>query len=77
MSPFDTSHLAGLKGDEDLSSIPVAVLTASRDPHVEQRCYSLHVNAYNRKPADHDDLASVIDQIITWFLGLIAIPDSS
>ncbi len=69
--------LADMKGDDDYSAIPIAVLTASRDPHTVQRCYSLHANAYIVKPADFDDFASVIYQIVTWFLGLITLPGHS
>ncbi|MBV9449131.1 MAG: response regulator [Streptosporangiaceae bacterium] len=69
--------LDDLKGDPEFSAIPVVVLSPSHDPHVEQRCYALHVNAYIGKPAGDDGLAAVIDQIITWFLGVIATAGSS
>jgi CheY-like chemotaxis protein len=69
--------LADLKGDDDFSSIPIAVLTTSRDPHHEQRCYSLHANAYIIKPADLNGFASMIDEIVTWFAGLLTRPGSS
>jgi len=69
--------LADLKGDDDFSSIPIAVLTASHDPHHEQRCYSLNANAYIIKPADLDGFASMIHDIITWFGGLISRPEPS
>jgi CheY-like chemotaxis protein len=69
--------LADLKGDDELSSIPIVVLAASRAPRDEERCYALHVNAYIIRPADLNGIASVINQIVTWFLGLITIPESS
>lgn len=69
--------LTALKGDDEFSAIPIVVLTASHAARDEERCYSMHVNAYVIRPAGHDGFASAVNQIVTWFLGLITIPESS
>ena len=66
--------LAELKGAREFTSIPIVVLTQSRDPHDVERCYSLHANAYIIKPPDFDGYLNMIQQLTTWFLGLVALP---
>jgi CheY-like chemotaxis protein len=66
--------LADLKADRDLLVIPVLVLTTSAAPADIQRSYSLHANAYITKPADFDSFTDAINQIASWFLGLIKLP---
>jgi CheY-like chemotaxis protein len=66
--------LAELKGAREFTSIPIVVLTQSRDPNDVERCYSLHANAYIVKPPDFDGYLNMIQQLTTWFLGLVALP---
>jgi CheY-like chemotaxis protein len=63
-----------LKADRDLLVIPVLVLTTSAAPPDIQRSYSPHGNAYITKPADFDSFTDAINQIASWFLGLIKLP---
>jgi two-component system response regulator len=63
--------LAELKGDADLLTIPVVVLSSSRHPTDIGRSYALHANGYIVKPVDLDDFASAIKTIDACFLGLI------
>jgi CheY-like chemotaxis protein len=66
--------LAELKGAREFTSIPIVILTQSRDPNNVEQCYSLHANAYIVKPPDFDGYLSMIQQLTTWFLGLVALP---
>lgn len=60
--------LAALKGDEDLRTIPVVVLSSSSHPADIERSYALHANAYVVKPVDLDEFANVIKNIDITFV---------
>jgi CheY-like chemotaxis protein len=66
--------LAELKTDADLMTIPVIVLSSSRDEQDIHHSYVLHANAYISKPPDFDGYAEVIWQIDACFLSLIKLP---
>lgn len=66
--------LAEIKGDEQLMSIPVVILSSSRHQADIQRAYALHANAYIVKPADYDGFADVIAKIGACFLRFIQPP---
>ena len=63
--------LAELKGDNDLLTIPVVILSSSRHPTDIDRSYPLHANGYIVKPVDLDDFVNAIKTIDACFLGLI------
>jgi CheY-like chemotaxis protein len=63
--------LAELKGDHDLLTIPVVVLSSSRHPTDIDRSYALHANGYIVKPVGLDDFVEAIKTIDACFLGLI------
>ena len=63
--------LAELKGDSDLLSIPVVVLSSSRHPTDIDRSYALHANGYIVKPVGLDDFVEAIKMIDACFLRLI------
>lgn len=44
--------LAEVKGDADLRSIPILVLTTSSDDRDIERCYQSGANSYIKKPVD-------------------------
>jgi CheY-like chemotaxis protein len=63
--------LAELKGDDDLLTIPVVILTSSRHPADIDRSYALHANGYIVKPVDLDDFVKAIKTIDACFLRLV------
>lgn len=44
--------LAAIRGDENLKTLPVVMLTSSREEPDLKKCYALGVNAYVVKPVD-------------------------
>jgi CheY-like chemotaxis protein len=55
--------LERLKHDPDLRSVPVVVLTSSREEPDLARCYRLGVNAYVVKPVDFHEFVEAIKQV--------------
>lgn len=55
--------LARLKGDPDLKSIPVVMLTSSRQETDVARSYNLGVNAYVVKPVQFSDFISALREL--------------
>jgi CheY-like chemotaxis protein len=66
--------LAELKGDEDLRTIPVVVLTTSQAEEDVLRSYQLHANAYVTKPVDFERFIAVVRQIDDFFLTVVKRP---
>ena len=63
--------LAEIKGDEDLRTIPVVMLSTSRAEQDIYASYSLHANAYIAKPVDFDQFSVAMQQIDAFFLSLV------
>ena len=68
--------LAEIKGDDELSSIPVVVLTTSEAEEDILRSYSLHANAYVTKPVDFERFIQVVRQIDDFFVTVVKLPPS-
>ena len=66
--------LAEIKGDSDLSTIPVVVLTTSQAEEDVLRSYELHANAYVTKPVDFDRFIDVVRQIDDFFVSVVKLP---
>jgi CheY-like chemotaxis protein len=66
--------LAEVKGDEQLRSIPVVVLTTSQAEEDVLRSYDLHANAYVTKPVDFDRFIGVVRQIDQFFVSVVKLP---
>jgi CheY-like chemotaxis protein len=66
--------LQQIKGDPDLRSIPVVVLTTSQADEDIVRSYNLHANAYVTKPVDFDRFISVVRQIDEFFVSVVKLP---
>ena len=66
--------LADIKGDDDLASIPVVVLTTSEAEEDVLRSYRLHANAYVTKPVDFDRFIEVVRQIDEFFVTVVKLP---
>ncbi|WP_445169423.1 response regulator [Mycolicibacterium sp. Dal123E01] len=63
-----------IKSDEDLSTIPVVVLTTSSAEEDILRSYKLHANAYVTKPVDLDQFMSAVRQIDEFFVQVVRLP---
>ena len=58
-----------IKQDEKLKSIPIVMLTSSREEPDLVKCYELGVNAYVVKPVDFNDFLHAVKQIgVFWAL---------
>jgi len=66
--------LSEIKGDPELRSIPVVVLTTSGADEDIVRSYSLHANAYVTKPVDFDRFIAVVRQIDEFFVSVVKLP---
>lgn len=66
--------LGEIKGDDDLSTIPVVVLTTSQAEEDVLRSYKLHANAYVTKPVDFDRFIDVVRQIDEFFVTVVKLP---
>ncbi len=61
--------LQQIKADENLKTIPVVILTSSRESNDLQTCYQLGVNAYVVKPVKFEDFMEAVKEIgIFWAL---------
>lgn len=61
--------LEAIRANKKLSTLPVVMLTSSREEPDLQRCYSLGVNAYVVKPVDFRDFIKAVKHIgIFWAL---------
>ena len=69
-----TEVLAEIKGDPELSMIPVIVLTTSEAEEDVLRSYRMHANAYITKPVDFDRFREIVHQIDDFFIGIVKLP---
>ena len=61
--------LQQIKSNSELKTIPVVMLTSSREEPDLKKCYELGVNAYVVKPVNFKDFFSAIKQIgVFWAL---------
>ncbi|MEU7896623.1 response regulator [Nonomuraea sp. NPDC049152] len=68
--------LSDVKGDPDLRSIPIVVLTTSEAEEDILRSYRLHANAYVTKPVDLHQFIRVVRQIDEFFVSVVKLPRS-
>ncbi|MCI3222758.1 response regulator [Streptomyces sp. NP-1717] len=66
--------LEKIKSDQDLSHIPVVVLTTSAAEEDILRSYKLHANAYVTKPVDLDQFIKAIRDIDDFFVTVVKLP---
>ena len=66
--------LAELKSDPDLRTIPVVVLTTSKDDRDISQAYRLQANCYIAKPVDFKQFVSVLRAIEHFWLEVAALP---
>ena len=68
--------LETMKGDPLLASIPVVMLTSSRQGPDVDECYRLHANAYVVKPVDFEQFADAVKTIGKFWAILNELPQS-
>jgi CheY-like chemotaxis protein len=66
--------LAEIKGDAELATIPVVVLTTSEADEDILRSYQLHANAYVTKPVDLNRFLAIVHRIDEFFIELARRP---
>jgi len=60
--------LRAVKGDSRTKSIPVVIMTSSKEERDLVESYRLGVNAYIQKPVDFDQFKQIVDQIGLFWL---------
>jgi len=66
--------LEKIKADPALRSIPVVILTSSKEDPDIQRCYALGANSYIAKPVESDNFFNVIKEIGLYWMVLSQLP---
>ena len=66
--------LAAIKGDPALRSIPVVVLTTSKDARDVASSYDLGVNAFITKPVTYLGLVEVMKVVARFWLEIVDLP---
>ena len=66
--------LAEIKADDSLKSIPVIILTISKQEQDIIRSYNLHANCFLIKPIDLNQFFEVIKSIEDFWLTLVKLP---
>ena len=68
--------LAEIKGNADLRSIPVLVLTTSTDERDVNRCYQYGANSYVKKPVDLDGFMKAVQRLTDYWFEVVILPRS-
>jgi CheY-like chemotaxis protein len=69
--------LEEIKQDTGLLSIPVIVMTNSRDEHDVLKAYGLHANCYVTKPVDLDQFLGVVKSIEHFWFSIVKLPSAA
>ncbi|MBW4891241.1 response regulator [Mucilaginibacter sp. HMF5004] len=67
--------LEKLKTDPNFQSIPIIILTSSKEDPDIQKCYALGANSYIAKPVESDNFFQVIKEIGLYWMILSQLPD--
>jgi CheY-like chemotaxis protein len=68
--------LAEIRGDAELTDIPVVVLTTSQEEEDIQRSYALHANSYITKPVTFEGLVNVVASLGRYWFEIVELPGS-
>lgn len=60
--------LRRIKNDERTRTIPIVVLTSSKEDRDVAECYALGVNSYISKPVEFDEFAKVVSELGFYWL---------
>ena len=66
--------LAEIKGDDNLKTIPIVVLTTSRAEQDILSAYQLSANCYINKPVDFSQFLEVVRSIESFWLYVVTLP---
>ena len=66
--------LKTIKSDESLKSIPVVVLTTSKDAQDIQDCYASGANSYMHKPVDLHGFFHAIERLANYWFEFVIFP---
>ncbi len=66
--------LEEIRADENLTAIPVVVLTTSEAEQDVLRAYALHANCYITKPVNFPQFLEVIEAIEGFWLSVVKLP---
>ena len=66
--------LQEIKGNPELATIPVVVLTTSASEADIQKSYMLHANCFISKPVDMDGFLTVVRSIDDFWLSVVRLP---
>lgn len=67
--------LRQLRGDPQLATLPIIMLTTTDDPREVERCYSLGCNVYVTKPVDYQALIEAVRRL-GLFLQVVPAPSN-
>lgn len=66
--------LERVKSDPDLKTIPVIILTSSKEDPDVQKCYGLGANSYIVKPVESDNFFHAVKEIGLYWIVLSQLP---
>jgi CheY-like chemotaxis protein len=66
--------LEEIKADPKLSTIPIVVLTTSKEEEDIYRSYQLHANSYITKPVSLEGLIRVVATFATYWMEIVELP---
>jgi CheY-like chemotaxis protein len=68
--------LSDLKSDDELSSIPVVIMTGSEDYEDELRSQRLNVEGYVTKPVDMPKFLEIVKELKDYWMSDVILPNS-
>jgi len=66
--------LAEIKSDENLSAIPIVILTTSDNELDVETTYRLHANCFVTKPVDLNGFTTIVQSIEGFWFGVVHLP---
>jgi two-component system, chemotaxis family, response regulator Rcp1 len=63
-----------MKGNDNLKSIPVAILTSSNNPTDISMCYQLQANCYFIKPGQYSEVQGLVELLNDFWLTRVTLP---
>jgi CheY-like chemotaxis protein len=69
--------LEEIKKDPNLRTIPIVVLTTSKQEEDIHRSYQLHANSYITKPVTFEQLVNVVKNVQRYWLEIVELPQEN
>jgi two-component system response regulator len=66
--------LAEIKADEKLKSIPVVIMTVSKDDKDVLESYRLHANCYITKPVKFTEFVEIVRTLENFWFSIVTLP---